>query len=77
MAGVAEDARIRLESMERAGVYTTSWVSPRHWHDPLTLLALDVNGQPLNLDHGSPCRLIAPNRPGVDQTKWLRDVVVV
>ncbi|MFD0850970.1 molybdopterin-dependent oxidoreductase [Actinomadura adrarensis] len=77
MAGADDNARIRIESMERGGLYRTSWVSPRHWHDPLTLLALDLNGEPLNLDHGFPCRLIAPNRPGVHQTKWVREVVVV
>jgi DMSO/TMAO reductase YedYZ molybdopterin-dependent catalytic subunit len=37
----------------------------------LTLLAYAVNGETLNLDHGFPCRLIAPNRPGVLQTKWV------
>ena len=77
MAGAPEDARVRVESLERWGLYRTSWVSPRHWHDPLTLLALQVNGAPLDLDHGFPCRLIAPNRPGVLQTKWVHEVVVV
>jgi DMSO/TMAO reductase YedYZ molybdopterin-dependent catalytic subunit len=77
MAGVAEDARVRVESMERGGLYRTSWVDPPHWHDPLTLLALSVNGSPLDIDHGYPCRLIAPNRTGVQQTKWVQRVVVV
>jgi DMSO/TMAO reductase YedYZ molybdopterin-dependent catalytic subunit len=76
MAGVPDDARIRVESLERGGLYRTSWVDPPHWHDPLTLLALGVNGSPLDLDHGYPCRLIAPNRPGVLQTKWVHEVVV-
>ncbi|MFC5752874.1 molybdopterin-dependent oxidoreductase [Actinomadura rugatobispora] len=77
MAGVSEDARIRIESLERGGLYRTSWVDPPHWNDPLTLLALQVNGAPLDLDHGHPCRLIAPNRPGVMQTKWVSKVTVV
>ncbi|GLZ09519.1 molybdopterin-binding protein [Actinomadura sp. NBRC 104412] len=77
LAGVDPDARVQLVSMEVAGLYKTSWVSPRHWQDPLTLLALDVNGRPLDLDHGFPCRLIAPNRPGVNQTKWVHRMVVV
>ena len=42
-----------------------------HTADPLTLLALRLNGETLALDHGYPCRLIAPNRPGVLQTKWV------
>lgn len=36
-----------------------------------TLLALQLGGEPLSLDHGYPCRIIAPNRPGVLQTKWV------
>ena len=39
-----------------------------------TLVALRVNGQPLDLDHGYPARLIAPGRPGELQTKWLRRI---
>ena len=38
---------------------------------PAHLLALRLHGEPLSLDHGFPCRLIAPDRPGVDQTKWV------
>jgi DMSO/TMAO reductase YedYZ molybdopterin-dependent catalytic subunit len=41
-----------------------------------TLLALELNGEPLHPDHGYPVRLIAPNRPGVLQTKWLTRVRV-
>ena len=37
----------------------------------MTLVALQLNGSPLDIDHGYPARLIAPNRPGVLQTKWL------
>ncbi|MFB4303565.1 molybdopterin-dependent oxidoreductase [Actinomadura sp. NTSP31] len=76
MAGVDDDAGVRVESLERYGLYRTSQVRPQHWHDPLTLLALRVNGEPLDLDHGYPCRLIAPNRPGVMQTKWVGRLVV-
>ena len=45
--------------------------------DPLSLLALDLDGDPLSLDHGYPCRLIAPSRPGVLQTKWVRRIEVL
>ena len=37
----------------------------------LTILALTLAGEPLCLDHGYPCRIIAPNRPGALQTKWV------
>ena len=44
-------------------------------HDHDTLLALEVNGEPLAPDHGFPLRLIAPNRPGVMQTKWIKTLI--
>lgn len=75
-AGVRDDATVLVESMQRGGRYRSSEVDPPHWRDPLTLLALELNGEPLALDHGYPCRLIAPNRPGVMQTKWVGALVV-
>ncbi|MFI0487401.1 molybdopterin-dependent oxidoreductase [Actinomadura sp. 9N215] len=77
MAGADDDAPVRVESLQRGGIYRTSRVDPPHRHDPLTLLALDLAGEPLTLDHGHPCRLIAPNRPGVMQTKWVHRLVVL
>ena len=41
------------------------------------LLATHLNGQRLDLDHGYPLRLIAPNRPGVLNTKWLSRIEVL
>ncbi|MFE3455039.1 molybdopterin-dependent oxidoreductase [Nonomuraea sp. NPDC059194] len=75
-AGAAPDAVLTVESMEKRGGYRTSEIRPPHWNDPLTLLALRVNGERLHLDHGYPVRLIAPNRPGVHQTKWVRRIVI-
>jgi hypothetical protein len=60
-----------VKSLQRRGGYPTSRVGPPHSRDPLTVVALRLNGEPLHIDHGFPCRLIAPNRPGVLQTKWL------
>lgn len=45
--------------------------------DPLTLLALTLNGQVLEPDHGYPARIMAPNRPGVLQTKWVTRLEVL
>lgn len=42
-----------------------------------TLLALDLFGEPLDLDHGFPARVIAPGRPGVLQTKWIASMEVL
>jgi DMSO/TMAO reductase YedYZ molybdopterin-dependent catalytic subunit len=75
-AGVPTDAVLVVESLERRGAYRASELRPPHWNDPLTLLALRVDGQTLHLDHGYPVRLIAPNRPGVQQTKWVGRIVV-
>jgi DMSO/TMAO reductase YedYZ molybdopterin-dependent catalytic subunit len=41
------------------------------------LLATHLNDERLNVDHGYPLRLIAPNRPGVLNTKWLTRIEVL
>ncbi|GIF52068.1 molybdopterin-binding protein [Asanoa ferruginea] len=64
------------ESLETAGLYRSTTVDPAHARDPLTVVALRLRGEPLHLDHGYPARLIAPNRPGVLQTKWLARLTV-
>lgn len=74
-AGAAPDASATLQSLER-GLFGTSDVNPGQAHHPDTLLALEVEGSTLSLDHGYPVRLIAPNRPGVMQTKWLSSIEV-
>lgn len=58
-------------SLQRNSAYATSTLDSSHAADPDTLLALAVNGEPLHPDHGYPVRLIAPNRPGAMQTKWV------
>jgi hypothetical protein len=68
----APTGTVEVESMERAGLYNRSTLLPGHVRDPLTLLALRLNGAELELDHGYPCRIIAATRPGVLQTKWVR-----
>ncbi|GHK01653.1 molybdopterin-binding protein [Streptomyces sp. Y2F8-2] len=70
-AGAPEHARVRVVSLQSRGGYRVSEMGPEHARDPLTLLALRLNGEELDPDHGYPARLIAPNRPGVLQTKWV------
>ena len=41
-----------------------------------TLLAIRVAGQDLPAANGAPCRLVVPNRRGLDWVKWVNDVVV-
>ena len=77
MAGADDDRTVLLESLEPVGVYRTSTLNPGQAADRDTLLATHLDGQRLDLDHGFPCRLIAPNRPGVLQTKWVTRVTVL
>ncbi|CAA9281198.1 MAG: Putative transmembrane protein [uncultured Blastococcus sp.] len=70
-AGLARDTPVVVESLQTGGLYRTSRVDAPQLRDPRTLLALQLEGRPLSLDHGYPVRLIAPNRPGVMQTKWI------
>ena len=73
-AGLPAATEVRVLSMQERGGYRSSVVAVPHVLDVRTLLALRLNGEDLDLDHGYPVRLIAPNRPGVMQTKWLRQV---
>jgi DMSO/TMAO reductase YedYZ molybdopterin-dependent catalytic subunit len=76
VGGVPGRHSVLVESLQENSAYATSIVDVEHAADPLSLIALRVNGQILALDHGYPCRLIAPNRPGAMQTKWLRALKV-
>jgi len=67
---------VRVRSLQEGGLYSASLVAAPHSRDPLTLLALQLEGEDLDLDHGFPCRLIGPNRPGVLQTKWVSSLEV-
>lgn len=77
MAGGDPRSGVRVYSVQSRGPFTTSLVFGSHAIDPDTLLALKLHGEELHPDHGYPCRLIAPNRPGVQQTKWLRRIEVL
>ncbi|MFE8938479.1 molybdopterin-dependent oxidoreductase [Streptomyces sp. NPDC007872] len=68
---------LRVTSLEARGAYRVMEMGAEYADDPLTLLALALNGQRLSLDHGFPARIIAPNRPGVLQTKWVHRLEVL
>ncbi len=70
-AGAPARGRVRVISLQTRGGYRVSELDVAHARDPLTLLALRLHGEELAPDHGFPARLIAPNRPGVLQTKWV------
>ena len=68
-------SRVRVSSLEPSGSYNVSYVDGPQVSQ--ALLATHLNGQRLNVDHGYPLRLIAPDRAGVLNTKWLSKVEVV
>ncbi|WP_338674711.1 molybdopterin-dependent oxidoreductase [Streptomyces sp. SCSIO 30461] len=77
LAGAPPGALLRVVSLERRGAYRIMEMGRGYARDPLTLLALKLNGEVLSLDHGFPARVIAPNRPGVLQTKWVTRLEVL
>jgi DMSO/TMAO reductase YedYZ molybdopterin-dependent catalytic subunit len=76
LAGGDHTSTVRVESLERVGLYRHSTLPASFASHPNTLLALDIKGEPLHLEHGYPARIIAPDRPGVLQTKWVAAVTV-
>jgi DMSO/TMAO reductase YedYZ molybdopterin-dependent catalytic subunit len=44
---------------------------------PQVLIAVEMNGQPLPLDHGAPARLIVPGWYGMASVKWLSEIEAI
>jgi hypothetical protein len=78
LAGVPESHHpaVDVVSLEQGGLYSRSMLNPSQANDADTLLAFELDEARIDLDHGYPVRLIGPNRPGVMQTKWVRELVV-
>ena len=76
LAGAEEGAEVTVRSLQQGGLYGVSELNRHQAADRDTLVALELDGAPLHLDHGFPARLIGPNRPGVAQTKWLAELEV-
>jgi hypothetical protein len=77
LVGAPPGSRLRVSSAQRGGLYRAATLPAAHCRDPRSLLALRLNGAELDLDHGYPCRVIAPNLPGVLQTKWVDHLEVL
>jgi hypothetical protein len=71
------DTSFRLISLEERGSFSKTQMGREYVRDPLTLVALELNGETLDLEHGYPARMIAPGRPGVLQTKWLSRIEAI
>ncbi|GAB2769368.1 molybdopterin-dependent oxidoreductase [Streptomyces daliensis] len=76
-AGLPDGARLRVVSLQTHGGYRVTEMDRTYTRDGLTLLALRLNGEVLSPNHGYPARIIAPNRPGVLQTKWVTRLEVI
>ncbi len=68
---------VRVTSLQKSGSFNETTLPGNFADDDRTTLALELAGEPLSPDHGYPARLIAPNRPGVLQTKWVQRLEVL
>ncbi len=74
LAGVDDPAWADVTSLEESGSFNTARLQANQVLHPDSLLALQVNGAELSLDHGFPARIIVPALPGVHNTKWVRSI---
>jgi DMSO/TMAO reductase YedYZ molybdopterin-dependent catalytic subunit len=72
-AGGTASSVVTVVSLQHGG-YNSSIVQGDQLRQ--ALLATHLNGQRLSIDHGYPLRLIAPDRAGVLQTKWLTRIEI-
>ncbi|TQL67832.1 molybdopterin-dependent oxidoreductase-like protein [Nocardioides albertanoniae] len=68
---------VRIRSIQTFSASSDTVLPPNFADDDRTLMALALDGDTLSMDHGYPVRLIAPNRPGVMQTKWVDRIEVL
>ena len=76
MTGVRDLSSGTVRSLEKAGAFAQATLSRGQLMADDALLALQVNGVDLSLDHGYPARVIVPAAPGVHNTKWVREIEV-
>jgi len=78
-AGISDDAYHVCpaggESDSREGVIRIPIPVPKAMH-PDTILAMEMNGEPLPPDHGFPVRVIVPGWIGAYSVKWVREIEV-
>ncbi len=73
-AGGDGGSTVRVWSLEQRGSFRASLIRGSQLR--AALLATHINGTRLSIDHGYPVRLIAPDRAGVLNTKWLTRVEI-
>jgi len=74
LAEVSTVGSAHVQSLEKAGAFNQASLQANQVTNPDSLLALQVNGVDLSLDHGFPARIIVPALPGVHNTKWVRAI---
>jgi DMSO/TMAO reductase YedYZ molybdopterin-dependent catalytic subunit len=75
--GAPRGRDVGVASLQQRGSFRNTRLPDRYADDATTLLALELNGETLSIDHGYPCRVIAPDRPGELQTKWVTRLEVL
>ena len=73
-AGVPDPESALVTSLELGGPFARAVLNSGQVLEPDSLLALQVNGADLSLDHGFPARVIVPALPGVHNTKWVGSI---
>jgi DMSO/TMAO reductase YedYZ molybdopterin-dependent catalytic subunit len=69
--GAAPGSSLFVESLQRGGGFGSATLSADQVTAADALLALQVNGADLTIDHGFPARVVVPALPGVHNTKWV------
>jgi DMSO/TMAO reductase YedYZ molybdopterin-dependent catalytic subunit len=73
LAGTPQPSSAFVASLEE-GPFAQGTLTAGQVLDQDSLLALQVNGVDLSVDHGFPARIIVPALPGVRCTKWVRSI---
>lgn len=71
LCGVADPGSVYVESLQDGGAFGRGRLAGNQIAAGDSMLALQVNGADLSMDHGFPARIIVPNNPGVRNTKWV------
>ena len=74
MVGLENAEGATVTSLEEEGAFKEAVLNSGQATHPDALLALQVNGEELSLDHGFPARIIVPAMPGVLNTKWVSSI---
>ncbi|MFJ9387528.1 molybdopterin-dependent oxidoreductase [Nocardioides sp. NPDC101246] len=77
LVGAPRGREVRVRSIQTFSASADTVLPPNFADDDRTLMALVLDGETLSMDHGYPVRLIAPDRPGVMQTKWVSRIEVL